>query len=76
MAAGQKFGNLSKRSRRLLIVAVIADASLKVAVLVDIKRRPASEIRGSKWKWAVALVPGTFGIAQLAYFALGRRRPS
>jgi hypothetical protein len=75
MAAKQRWSNLSKRSRRLIIVAAVAEASLKMAALIDIKRRPASQIRGSKWIWAVAVVPvNSFGVAPLAYFAFGRRR--
>jgi hypothetical protein len=74
MASGRHWSDLSKRNRRLLIAAAVAEASLKIAVLIDIKRRPASQIRGSKWKWVAALVPGSLGIAPLSYFAFGRRR--
>jgi hypothetical protein len=74
MATG-KWSDLSKRSRRLLIAAAVAEASLKAAALADLKRRPASEIRGSKWIWAPVLVlVNSFGGAPLAYFAFGRRR--
>ncbi len=74
MAAKRRWSDLSKRSSRLIIVAGIAEASLKMAVVIDLKRRPASQVRGSKWIWAAALVPGTAGVAPLAYFAFGRRR--
>ena len=39
------------RNRRLIIAAGIAEGVLKVAALVDIVRRPADQIRGSKWIW-------------------------
>ena len=74
VVVARKWSDLSKRSQRLIIVAGAAEASLKAAALIDIKRRPASQIRGSKWKWVAALVPGSLGIAPLSYFAFGRRR--
>jgi hypothetical protein len=73
--AARKWSDLSKRRRRLLIAAAVAEASLKTAALVDMKRRPASQIRGSKWIWApVVVIVNSFGGAPLAYFAFGRRR--
>ena len=73
----QKWSDLSKRSRRLIIAAAVAEAGLKTAALIDIKRRPASQIRGSKWIWAPAgVIVNSFGGAPLAYFAFGRRRPT
>ena len=74
MAAKQKWGELSPRNRRLLIAAAAAETCLKTAALIDIKRRPASEIRGAKWTWVVALIPGSLGLGSLAYFVFGRRR--
>jgi hypothetical protein len=72
---GKKWSDLSKRSQRLIIAAAVAETILKAAALVDLKRRPASEIRGPKWAWipAVTLI-NSFGCAPLAYFAFGRRR--
>jgi hypothetical protein len=73
--AARKWSDLSKRSRRLIAAAAIAEGGLKTAALVDIKRRPAAEIRGSKWLWAATvLVVNSFGLAPLSYFVLGRRR--
>lgn len=73
--AGGKWSDLSKPTQRLIIVAGVAEASLKAAALVDMKRRPASQIRGSKWVWAPAVtVINSFGLAPLAYFVFGRRR--
>jgi hypothetical protein len=73
--AGKKWSDLSKRSRRLIVAAAVAEASLKAAALIDIKRRPASQIRGPKWAWAAfVVVVNSFGGAPLSYFAFGRRR--
>ena len=49
----RRWSDLSDRSRRLIIAAAIAEAILKTAVLIDIRRRPASQIRGSKRMWIV-----------------------
>ncbi len=75
MAARKQWSDLSQRSRGLIVAAAVAEAGLKAAALVDIKRRPANEIRGPKWLWAVAVVLiNSFGGAPLCYFAFGRRR--
>jgi hypothetical protein len=73
--AARKWSDLSPRTRRLIIVAAAAETSLKAAALIDIKRRPASQIRGSKWIWVpVVVFINSFGGAPLAYFVFGRRR--
>ena len=73
--AGRKWSDLNQSTRRLIIVAAAVETSLKAAALVDIKRRPASEIRGSKWMWVPAVtVVNSAGLAPLAYFVFGRRR--
>jgi hypothetical protein len=73
--AGRKWSDLSKPTQRVIIVAGVVETSLKTAALVDMKRRPASQIRGSKWVWAPAVtVINSFGLAPLAYFVFGRRR--
>jgi hypothetical protein len=75
--AAKKWSDFSERNRNLVIAAAVAEAGLKTAALIDIKRRPASQIRGSKWIWAPAVVIiNSFGGAPLAYFAFGRRRHS
>jgi hypothetical protein len=73
--AVQNWSELSKRNRKLIIAAAVAEAGLKTAALIDIKRRPASQIRGRKWMWVPAVViVNSFGVTPLAYFAFGRRR--
>jgi hypothetical protein len=71
----RRWSDLSERSRRLIITTAIAEAFLKTAVLIDIRRRPASQIRGSKPMWIVAAVlVNSAGVGPLSYFAFGRRR--
>jgi Phospholipase_D-nuclease N-terminal len=69
-----RWNDLSESSRRLIIAAAIGEAILKTAVLIDIRRRPASQIRGSKRMWIIAAVfVNSAGIGPLSYFAFGRR---
>jgi len=76
MAARTQWSDLSERTRRLLITAAAAEGVLKVAALIDIKRRPASQIRGRKWTWAaVVTVVSSAGIVPITYFLFGRRQP-
>jgi hypothetical protein len=71
----RRWSDLSDRNRKLIIAAAIGEAILKTAVIVDIRHRPASQIRGSKRMWIVAAVlVNSAGIGSLSYFAFGRRR--
>jgi hypothetical protein len=75
VAERRKWTDLSKRTQRLIIGVAAAETGLKVAALADIRRRPASEIRGSKWVWVpLVSVVNSAGLAPLAYFFYGRRR--
>ena len=76
MAARRQWSELSERTLRLLAIAAVAEGILKLAALIDIKRRPASQIRGPKWLWAtVVAVVGSAGVLPISYFVLGRRPP-
>jgi hypothetical protein len=73
----RRWSDLSERNRRLLIAAAAVEGALKAAALADMKRRPASEVRGPKGAWAVGVVAvNSFGAAPIAYFVFGRRRNS
>jgi hypothetical protein len=73
--AGKKWSDLSPSTQRLIIVGAAVETGLKAAALVDLKRRPASQIRGAKWMWVPALtIVNSAGLAPLAYFVWGRRR--
>ncbi|HYB87670.1 MAG TPA: hypothetical protein VEC76_12505 [Streptosporangiaceae bacterium] len=76
MAARRQWSELSERNRRLIIGIAVVEGCLKIAALIDIKRRPASQIRGPKWAWAtVVAIVNSFGAVPLSYFAFGRRPP-
>ena len=72
MATDNWWANRSEGQRRLLIAAATAEATLKIVALIDIQRRPASQIRGPKALWRGAMVINLLG--PLSYFAIGRRR--
>jgi hypothetical protein len=68
----QRWCEMSPRRRALTVAAVAVQVGLWAAMLVDLWRRPASAVNGSKRLW--------FGLSfvnfagPLAYFAVGRRR--
>ena len=71
----QQWSDLSERTRRLLVTVAAVDAALRVAALIDIKRRPAGQIRGRKGVWAaVVAFVNSAGVVPISYFIFGRRR--
>jgi hypothetical protein len=74
--ATRTWQELSPRTRRLLVAAGAFEGVLKVAALVDLARRPAAQVRGSKTRWALAVtLVNAVGAVPIAYFVWGRRRP-
>jgi hypothetical protein len=72
MAARKQWSDLDGRTRRLLVSAAVAEGILKIAALVDLKRRPASQVRGPKWLWVtVVTVVSSAGVVPVSYFVLG-----
>jgi len=72
MAAKKRWSERSVRSRRLIVAAGVVEVALLVATLVDLKRRPAAEIKGSKRMWTALAFVNIIG--PVAYFTIGRRR--
>jgi len=66
------WADLSDRQRKLLVAAAVAEAALKIAALIDIQRRPASQIRGPKALWRAVQTVNLLG--PLSYFLVGRKR--
>ena len=58
VARTRKWDELSPGTKRLVVVAGTVEAVLKVAALVDLARRPAEQVRGPKWRWALAVSAG------------------
>ena len=77
MADRRRWSDLSEGTRRLIIVTAVAESMLKGAALIDIKRRPANQVRGPKWLWApVIAVVNSAGVVPISYFLFGRRTPA
>lgn len=75
--AKKRWQDLSPRTRQVIVAAAVVDGILKVAALVDLQRRPAEQVRGSKKAWAATLVlVNSAGVVPVAYFVKGRRGPS
>lgn len=69
-----RWKDLSPRYRRLVVAIGAFETVLKAAALVDLKRRPAAQVRGSKTRWALAVgLINSAGAVPIAYFLYGRR---
>jgi hypothetical protein len=68
----QRWHEMSARKRTFIVVAGAVEVGLNVAVQIDLLRRPAEAIRGSKAAWRAAAFVNVFG--PVAYFAYGRKR--
>ena len=71
MAARKTWAELTAKERRAVYVGGALEAMMTAGALVDLSRRPASQIRGRKWAWVLSFVVQPFG--PLSYFAFGRR---
>lgn len=70
----KRWSDLSTRTRRMLVLGAAFEGILKVLALWDLRCRPANEVRGSKAKWAIALIfVNSVGAVPIAYFVYGRR---
>jgi bacteriorhodopsin len=65
----KRWSELSRPRQRAIIGAGVVQMLL-AAALLDLRRRPSEQVRGSKL-WAVAALVNFVG--PLAYFAFGRR---
>ena len=61
----------SFRKRAAIGIAALVQFALLAAAQLDLIRRPASAVRGSKWAWRAVTLVNFAG--PIAYFALGRR---
>ena len=67
------WGELTSRQRQAMIVRGAIQLGLLVAALNDLRRRPASQVRGPKPLWAAISLVNYLGVGPVAYFLLGRR---
>jgi hypothetical protein len=67
------WSNLSQGKRRVIVAVAAVETALKIAMLVDLKRRPAAQVKGSKRVWAASAIVNSAGIIPLSYYVFGRR---
>jgi hypothetical protein len=74
MAQKRRWSDLSESTRRWILVGAAVEGVLKLAALIDLRRRPASDVRGRKWLWATVItLANSVGAVPLGYFLFGRR---
>ncbi len=73
MPRNKRWSDLTARQKASFVLRGVAQFALLAAALVDIYRRPAEEIRGSKWLWTVIAFVNFMGIGSFAYFLFGRK---
>lgn len=71
--AKRKWSDLSRPQQVAIAVVGVVEVAATAAMLVDLTRRPASTVRGSKALWRALSVVQPVG--PLAYFTVGRRQP-
>jgi hypothetical protein len=72
--AKEKWSEMTPARRNVSLALGVVQALLAVSAWVDLARRDASEVNGSKGKWAAVIAINWIG--PIAYFARGRRRPA
>ena len=70
----KKWSDLTKGQQTAVLVAGSVQLSLAATAWADLARRPASEVNGSKAKWA-AIIAVNF-VGPIAYLTRGRVRPA
>lgn len=74
MAKKTRWSDLSPSTRRWILVGGTVEAVLKIVALIDLWRRPAESVKGSKARWAAAIVLiNSGGAVPIAYLTRGRR---
>ena len=75
MPQRRRWSDLSERTRRWILLGAAVEGVLKIAALIDLKRRPAADVRGRKWVWATGIaLANSVGVVPIGYFLFGRRR--
>jgi hypothetical protein len=70
----EKWSDLTPGQQNAIKILAVTELCAKIAMLLDIRRRPAALIRGPKGLWRAAAAVNTLG--PLAYFTIGRRKPA
>jgi hypothetical protein len=71
MTQRKRWKELAPMQKAGALVMMSVQVSLLVSALVDIRQRPAAEIRGSKWLWTAISFVNFIG--PISYFLFGRK---
>jgi hypothetical protein len=66
----KRWSDLSPGQQKLIVAAAAGELSLKVAALIDLRRRPREQVRGPKFVWVALMFVNLIG--PVSYFAFGR----
>lgn len=70
----KRWNELDPRVRKVILFGSAFETGLKIAALIDLARRSAKDVRGSKAAWAVAIaLVNSGGAVPIAYLLRGRR---
>lgn len=72
--AKKQWKQLSQPQKNAVVAGAVVQLTLLAAAQIDIAKRPAEDIRGSKWLWRVVTLVNFVG--PLAYFLIGRKKSS
>jgi hypothetical protein len=67
----KKWSDLTPAQQKALIAGAAVEVVLTGVALRDLAKRPASQVRGRKWQWVLALTVQPFG--PISYLVAGRR---
>ena len=70
----KQWQDLTDAQRRGIAIMGVLQLALLAAALIDIRRRPADAINGSKRLWTMVVFVNFIG--PIAYFLFGRKRPA
>jgi len=76
MSPNKKWSDLTARQKAPFVLRGIVQVALLAAALADIRRRPAEEIRGSKWLWSAVVLVNFTGIGPSPTSSSGASAPS
>jgi Phospholipase_D-nuclease N-terminal len=70
VSSPKRWSDLSAGQQKLIVAAAAGELSLKVAALIDLRRRPREQVRGPKFMWVALMFVNLIG--PVSYFAFGR----
>ena len=71
--AKKKWSDLTSGQRKAMMALGTVEVALASAAYIDLIRRPADEVNGSKGTWAAIIAINIVG--PIAYFTRGRKTP-